>query len=400
MTNTQRLTIRASEIRERLNAIAGLDGDALTEEARAEETKLQTEYRDAEVKLRASIASDPDPVETRHADTAEGRELRSLAVRADAGEIYVAALESRATTGATHELQEHFNLGPNTIPLAMLETRAVTPAPGTVGATQQPTVPYVFPDAVAAFMGIPTPTVGVGEAVFPVLTKKLDVHTPAENAGAAETTGSFSAEMLTPARIQAAFFYSREDRARFAGMDEALRMNLSDGLADGLDRQILVGTEGLFTGTNLPNNAAAAVTTFAQYKASLAYARVDGRYASGVGDLRVVMGSGTYTHAATAYRGTGNAASDQDSSLDVLMRVTAGVMVSAHVPVVASDKQNAVVRLGMRRDMVAPIWEGISLIPDEITMAKQGQIVITAVMLHAVKILRKAGFHKAETQHA
>ena len=183
-------------------------------------------------------------------------------------------------------------------------------------------------------------------------------------------------------------------------MDEALRMNLSDGLADGLDRQILVGTNGLFSGTNLPNNAAAAVTTFAQYKASLAYARVDGRYASGVGDLRVVMGSGTYTHAATAYRGTGNAASDQDSSLDVLMRVTAGVMVSAHVPIVASSKQNAVVRLGMRRDMVAPIWEGISLIPDEITMAKQGQIVITAVMLHAVKILRKGGFHKQETQHS
>ena len=37
--------------------------------------------------------------------------------------------------------------------------------------------------------------------------------------------------------------------------------------------------------------------------------------------------------------------------------------VSAHVPPVASKKQNAVVRLGMRRDMVAPIWEGLTLIP-------------------------------------
>ena len=39
----------------------------------------------------------------------------------------------------------------------------------------------------------------------------------------------------------------------------------------------------------------------------------------------------------------------------------------------------------MRRDMVSPIWEGVTLIPDEITQAKKGEIVITAVLLHAVK---------------
>ena len=48
--------------------------------------------------------------------------------------------------------------------------------------------------------------------------------------------------------------------------------------------------------------------------------------------------------------------------------------------------------------MVAPIWEGVTLIPDEITKASSGEIVITAVMLHAVKILRSAGFYKQETQ--
>ena len=72
MTNSQRLTIRASEIRQRLNTISGLEGDALTDEVRAEETALQTEYRDTETKLRAAIASDPDPVETRHAELAGG----------------------------------------------------------------------------------------------------------------------------------------------------------------------------------------------------------------------------------------------------------------------------------------------------------------------------------------
>ena len=63
-------------------------------------------------------------------------------------------------------------------------------------------------------------------------------------------------------------------------------------------------------------------------------------------------------------------------------------------------KQNAIIRLGMRGVTVAPMWEGVSLIPDEITKAAEGQIRITGVMLHAVKVLREAGMFKQQTQHA
>ena len=69
------------------------------------------------------------------------------------------------------------------------------------------------------------------------------------------------------------------------------------------------------------------------------------------------------------------------------MAATAGVKVSAHISAPSGNKKNNIVRLGMRRDMVAPIWEGITPIPDEITKAGTGQIVVTAIMLHAVKIL-------------
>ena len=34
----------------------------------------------------------------------------------------------------------------------------------------------------------------------------------------------------------------------------------------------------------------------------------------------------------------------------------------------------------------------MTLIPDEVTKAANGQIVVTAVMLYAVKVLRAAGF--------
>ena len=42
----------------------------------------------------------------------------------------------------------------------------------------------------------------------------------------------------------------------------------------------------------------------------------------------------------------------------------------------------------------------MTLIPDEITKAGNGQIVITAVLLYAVKVLRAGGFYKQETRHA
>ena len=99
MTILQKLQIKASEQRARLNAIAGLEGDALTDEVRAEEGTLQTEFRDTETKLRAAIASDPGPVETRHADSPEVRELRALISGSDVGAVFESVLEHRQTKG-------------------------------------------------------------------------------------------------------------------------------------------------------------------------------------------------------------------------------------------------------------------------------------------------------------
>ena len=259
-----------------------------------------------------------------------------------------------------------------------------------------PVIPYVFPMSVAAFLGIPQPRVPVGEAVYPVLTSELTVGTPAEGSEQAETTGAFSADVLSPSRIQASFFYSREDSARFAGMDAALRANLSEGLEDGLDKAILSGTNGLLTGTNLPHNNVSAVTDFGGYVTNFGYGRVDGRYADAAMSLRIVAGSKTYAHMGGVYRNN----NVDRTALDRLMEITSGVRVSAHVPAVDANKQNAVVRLDQRMDAVAALWEGVTLIPDEVTGAKKGEISLTAVMLHAIKILRTGGFHKQQSQHA
>ena len=185
--------------------------------------------------------------------------------------------------------------------------------------------------------------------------------------------------------------------ARFAGMDAALRSNLSEGLADGLDKQILAGTNGLFAGTNLPNNAQTTDDTFDSYLNNLCWNQIDGRYAAMPNDLALVVGAATLKDLGSTYRNT----SVDRSALDRLMELTSGVRVSAHVPGPSSNRQDVVIRRGMSMTAVAPVWEGITIIPDEVTKAKTGEIVITGVMLYAMKVLRTAaGLVKQGTDHS
>ena len=112
-------------------------------------------------------------------------------------------------------------------------------------------------------------------------------------------------------------------------------------------------------------------------------------------DLALVVGAATLKDLGSTYRNASR------SALDRLMELTAGVRVSAHVPAPATNRQDAVIRRGMSTTATAPVWEGVTIIPDEVTKAKAGQIVITAVMLFAMKVLRTgAGLVKQGTDHS
>ena len=409
MTTTQKIALRLSEVRTRLNEVSGLEGDDFTPEIRAESEKLQGEYKDLETRHRAAIVSEGEPVLTRSKDTGEAREMRELVSKAAISGIFDAALSGAQATGAEAELQKELKLDGNAVPLALLRrhddgegvehrTTGVTPVPaaGSIGASQSEIIPAVFPEGAVAFLGIPQPTVPVGERVYTVLSTSAAPGTPAKGADQGHSAAAFTAAVLSPGRIQASLFFAREDRARLAGLNEALRSNLSEALGDELDQQALTGTNGLLTGTNLANNTASAADTFATYRSRFAFGLVDGKYAMTTGDLRLLVGSATYSHAASVYRGN---SSDLDA-LASLMAATGGVRVSANVTAVSGDKQNVVIRRGGRQDAVVAIWEGVSLITDEVTQAKAGEIIVTAVMLYAFKVLRADGFRKVESQHA
>ena len=391
--------LRLSEIREQLNGLNAIAEP--TDAQQTEERDLLASQKTTETEYRAALTEEADEHATVPVD-AEARARLQLVGRCNVGRILTAYVEHRSVDGAEAELQQHRGLATNQIPLDLLrlpvEHRAVTTGPTNVGTTEQPAILPVFASGIGAFIFADRPTVPASTVAYPVLDQRPTVGGPhTDSASVDETTGSFSSSLLTPGRIQASYFYKRVDAARFPVIDMALRQSLNGGLEEKLDQELIAGTEGLLTGTNLANHAAAAVTPFATYLSEFGHGRVDGRYAAALTDVRTVMGASTYAHAGNQYRST----TADYSALDALDRKTGGVRVSAHVPAVASHKQNAVIRLGMHdRAVVQVLWDGITLVPDEITKVKTGEVAVTAILLTATKILRAASFHKQETQHA
>ena len=155
MKDSQKLQLRASEIRSRLNEIAGLADDALTPEIRTETDKLTGEYGDVELRTRAAIIAEDQ--EVKEAETrggadgadAETRALQDLQGRTSLSRYLRGFADGEQLTGAERELAEHRGLStsgnvlpwdallPAPVSRAELRADAVTPAPGSGNPTNQ-----------------------------------------------------------------------------------------------------------------------------------------------------------------------------------------------------------------------------------------------------------------------
>ena len=152
-------------MRQEIATLLDVESEKRAEDHEARMKTLSGEFRSLEDDLQAAILTE-EPEEKPEEKDPETREFERLAERCDVGAIFAAALEHRATEGPEAELQQHYKLAAHQVPLDLLETRDVTPAPSNVGTQQQAIIPGVFPQSVAAFLGVDMPRVGVGEAVF------------------------------------------------------------------------------------------------------------------------------------------------------------------------------------------------------------------------------------------
>ena len=89
-----------------------------------------------------------------------------------------------------------------------------------------------------------------------------------------------------------------------------------------------------------------------------------------------------------------------DSAVDSLRRVSGGLRVSPHIAAASGNKQDVIVRRGLRDDIHIGLWPGVAIIDDQVTAAAKGEITLTAVLLAAWKVTRAAGFARVQSQHS
>ncbi len=412
MTNSQRLTLRASEIRQRLNEIAGLDGDAMTEEIRQESDRLSTEYADVETRRRAAIIAEDAPAAVETATEpgdAEHRERVELRGRASLGRYLTAAFAGRVPDGVEGEYGAACGAEPGAIPLDLwesdrpVETRAdaASPAPSTVGQMVHPVQPYVFAASIASRLGITMPTVGSGSHSWARVSTALTAGAKAKGAAAESTAAALSAVTASPRRISARLTIQAEDVAAIgtATFEPALRSNLQGALANEYDAQCVAGNgtapnvAGLWGQITEPA-APTTVTTFDDYVTAFAN-QIDGLWASTMRDVSMVVNVDAYKLSATTFRDkvidTGNrgAASLGDmSAADYLAAHAGGWSTAQRMPATASNIAGAIVRRTGRSLLAAvhPVW-GSMQIDDVYTDSASATRHVTLHVLVGDKVL-------------
>lgn len=380
MTNAQRIRLRLSQVRQRLNEIAGLEGEDFTDEIRSEAETLQTEYADLETRHQAAIVAE-DEGETREAaPDAEMRERIELRSRASLGNYLVAALRGRRVDGAEAELQTAAGIGDG-IPLELwdvpTETRedAATGAPGSVGVNLDRIRPAVFANSVAPRLGIEMPRVASGTYASATITTSLTAGSKAKGEAQESTPAAFTVSSVTPKRISARLGIRIEDVAAVgqANFEAVLRENLSLVLSDELDDQAINGAggnagadlKGIFNALTDPNAPGAGVAKFDDFVNAYA-GGIDGLWASRMNEVAIVCGPETYRLSAKAFRDVGSNTGHRGdiAFADYAMKHTAGWWTNKRMPNKANHIQQAILhrkgRTGLRT-AVCPHWNEISI---------------------------------------
>ena len=416
MTNLQRLELRASEIRSRLNELSGIETGELTTENRSEMDNLSVEYADVERQKRAAIlAGDvPETPEPEPNAGGEKREISSLIERAEIAAYLRAAASGNPVSGVERELRQAI-LGDDAdemlMPMDMLmplsgalETRAdaVTNVADSIQHSQQNIIGRIFAETSGAYLGVQRPSVPVGESHYYALTSGASADVRADGVAMDAAAATFTSKAVEPVRLTARYLWGVETTARIRGFEEALRADIRAVMGDKLDFLALNGQaavanvspliEGIISQLADPTDPTDAAT-WNDYL-SLYPARVDGKTSMDGANVRLLVNADTYKHAYGLQIST---------SGELLGReLPAGrFRASANMP--ATDATIATLlsyTASARVGFVQPVWRGISLIRDVYSKASEGQIALTAIMLTGAAMVDSSLYGRHEVKIA
>ena len=375
MTVLQKIALRISEVRQRLNAIAGIEGEAFTDEIRAEAATLQTEYGDLETRHRAAIVAEGDAEARARAEFAqaggEAAEIRQLRDRAPLSSYILTAVEKRGLIGPEGALNDALKVsrvgsgGGPVIPFSVIhagmmaarprpqgdgaEARAFTTAAGltagTVGSVQRPILQELFGPGIFDMLGIRVDSVPSGMSNWPLLTGNTAPALFKDGTAATDAVAaSFTVAELKPKRLSAEMELSHELIGSVLGVENEFRNNLMAALKAQMNDLVLNGAapnaqkphliEGFIT--RLAENNDSAIADAARY-GRLHAAAVDGIHAENEREVMGVIGVASYTHAAGVYiAGSGKSGSQ------LLAERSGGCMASSYIPAKNGNHQQAI----------------------------------------------------------
>ena len=421
MTTRQKLELRLSKVRSRLNEIAGLEGEAFTSEARAEAEALQSEFSGLEIQYRAAIISEGAEEEAAiglfpdGSQDSDGAEVRALLGRVTLADYLQPALGGVGISGAARELADALGVpasgksGGVAIPWMILEDRAFTTTSQNDGPEmQRPILQRLFGPGIMDALGVRMDSVPVGRVEWPLLTgTAAPAQAKEPDAGATATAASFTFANLKPKRLTGSYEMTHEMIGSVPGIEQALRRDLADAVKASMSKQIINGTapntqnpqriEGFISELTAVDDTAEA--TAGRY-GSLHAEAVDGIHASRETEVTSVIGDETYQHAAGTYiSGSG------ESGSELLSRRSGGCQASTYIPAKASMLQNAILHAAgpngggaMRGDSVAAMWPTLEIIRDIYSKASQG-ITLTWVGLWDARVALRSAAYKLRGIH-
>ena len=410
------ITARIADIDAELDATAAeLNGDpAATAEGQATAAKivlLDARRRGAVEALEEAQASPAaGPVHWSPLHDGESAEQRALNRRASLSNYISASIADRAPKGAEAELSASYQLPETHTPWSALAPRseplaadAPTTLPGTGTETREdPYVSRVFAGSVVELLGIDRRMIPFGELSVPVVSSGVNPAILAKGGDKDAEALTVTFAKLEPHRLGANFLWRIEDAMRSPNLEDALRVDLSQAIAEATSARVLNGDgtapdiSGLFHLLADPGTAAANVLDF-PLTVALASGAVDGKHAQNIAQVAVLVGTKTYEKAASVFQANGTA-----SGADYLAEMSMGIRASSLITAPASNVQQGIAyRAGvMGGNAVLGVWEGLQFIRDPYSKASSGELRLTANFLFDFALTRADAYKQIDAKLA
>ena len=383
MDKVLELELRQSEARQELSDLLEKDPD------NEKVGTLNSEMRALDRQIMAHKIAKPDPETKTVTGTPEGREIRQLVSKASLGKMMAGIADDGQGNGAERELRQARNLPDNYIPFDLLEKRAAVDVTGDEEGNTTPWIQRVFPNSAAAFCGVDVSTVDVGEVLVPVITTGVTIGFVAPGVAQAESSPEAAVTTLSPRRGTGNFPINKEDLAKFPGMEDAWRMELTEAVQNAIDVDLLtLAGKGLLKAGGTDPTDPSDPTTAAEFLADV-YGAVDGAMSSAVSQNRLLVGPETYGYMGGLIydAGSGMTVADKLASIGVQILVTDNAG-----PYAANDQDGLVIKGPPRRNAIGVTWAGIEIIRDEFSLAREGQLRFTVAVMWDFENVRSDGY--------